>query len=244
MKVGRVRVDQKLVNSSARQKPALSALPLGNLVRSRVSRASTPDSDKSQAKTVWLRSTVARRVPHVEVERSQAVKGPFRHAQSHLASVTIGSRPQSSRGVRAHRPTLDVVATAQDQLRAAVREHVVPLLRAHGFKGTFPTWRRTGDRGDVAVVNIQFSSWNTRERAAFHVNLAVAADPWLDWEAVRFDRPRSKTVQETMASGGTDSIHLPTGDTTGKHTTKPQPRRPPSPSPSKSRTSDCPSSFR
>ena len=86
--------------------------------------------------------------------------------------------------------------TAQDQLRAAVKEQVVLLLRAHGFKGTFPTWRRTGDRGDVAVVNIQFSSWNTRDRARIHVNLAVASDPWLDWDAVRFGRPRSKVVQE------------------------------------------------
>lgn len=86
--------------------------------------------------------------------------------------------------------------TAQDALKAALKEHVAPVLRAHGYKGSAPTWRRASGVGDVAVVNVQSSSFSSAAELRCVINLAVAPQPWLDWSEVKFGRP-IKSVKES-----------------------------------------------
>ncbi|QZN86224.1 DUF4304 domain-containing protein [Cellulomonas sp. C5510] len=83
--------------------------------------------------------------------------------------------------------------TVQEALRAALREHVGPAARSHGFRGTAPTWRRCSPSGDWAIVNVQSSSWNTRESMSCVINVFVAPAPWLEWmkEALGAGYPRS-----------------------------------------------------
>jgi len=87
--------------------------------------------------------------------------------------------------------------SARDLLKQALKREVAPLLRSHDFKGTAPTWTRVSERGDVAVVNVQSSSWSTRSNLSFYVNLAVAPEPWLAWGAARFGRLLTKGVKES-----------------------------------------------
>lgn len=86
--------------------------------------------------------------------------------------------------------------TAQEALKAALRERIQPLLRSHGYKGSLPTWTRKNQAGDVAVVNVQSSSFSSAEEVLCVVNLAVAPKPWLDWSEVRFGKP-VKAVKES-----------------------------------------------
>jgi hypothetical protein len=72
---------------------------------------------------------------------------------------------------------------ARDALTAAFRDAVVPLLRAAGFKGTYPTWRRAEESGDVAIVNLQAGSYNESGFGEFYVNLAAVPEPWWAWQS-------------------------------------------------------------
>lgn len=89
-----------------------------------------------------------------------------------------------------------VPVDAKASLKRAIADTVVPLLRANAFKGTSPTWVRTNDRGDAAVVNVQQSPWNTREEVSFYVNLAVVPEPWRAWMAAKESKPVGRTVKE------------------------------------------------
>lgn len=86
--------------------------------------------------------------------------------------------------------------TAQAALKAALGEVVVPLLRSRGYKGSSPTWTRANALGDVAVVNVQSSSFSTSEELRCVINLAVAPEPWLAFEASQMDKPVPKAVKE------------------------------------------------
>ncbi|MBV9486166.1 MAG: DUF4304 domain-containing protein [Frankiaceae bacterium] len=88
------------------------------------------------------------------------------------------------------------MAGAKDSTKKAVTKHLVPVIRATGFKGTWPTWRLINERDDVAVINVQLSQWNTAQSARFYVNLAVAPRPWREWNAARLSRPADKSVSE------------------------------------------------
>jgi hypothetical protein len=77
------------------------------------------------------------------------------------------------------------IVTAQDELKFALRTLVGPWLRSRGFKGSGTTWRLRSDRDDFAIVNVQTSQFSTREELICAVNLAVAPEPWLAWEAFR-----------------------------------------------------------
>ena len=88
------------------------------------------------------------------------------------------------------------MASAKEALKRALAEHVVPLLRSQGFKGSNPTWVRESLCGDAAVVNIQQSPWSTRDEVNFYVNLAVVPEPWRAWLAVQGSQPVTKTVRE------------------------------------------------
>ncbi len=71
--------------------------------------------------------------------------------------------------------------TVQDAYRAALRDMVGPAARAHGFKGSAPTWRRFNAQGDQAVVNVQGSSTSHSAYMRFYVNAALLPEPWVDW---------------------------------------------------------------
>lgn len=89
------------------------------------------------------------------------------------------------------------MTTTQELLKASVKELVVPLLRDHGFKGSYPTWTCSNAQEDTAVVNVQLSAFNTRDAASAYVNLAVAPQPWRAWTAARLDQPLAKAVKES-----------------------------------------------
>jgi hypothetical protein len=72
--------------------------------------------------------------------------------------------------------------TARDALKVALREYVAPILRAAGFRGSYPTWRRAEPSGDVAIVNVQPSVYNEGDFGEFYVNLAVVPAPWWMWQ--------------------------------------------------------------
>lgn len=88
--------------------------------------------------------------------------------------------------------------TAQQALKAALRDVLGPNARSHGYKGSAPTWRKSNASGDWAVVNVQSSSWSTSERLRCVVNLAVAPEPWLRWEREQLGRGMPKSVTEYL----------------------------------------------
>ena len=77
-----------------------------------------------------------------------------------------------------------------DHLRAALRDIVAPSLRDAGFRGSGQTWRLASAGGDVAVVNVQLSQWNTDAEATAYLNLAVLPAAWWAW------------LRESGAAGG------------------------------------------
>jgi hypothetical protein len=82
--------------------------------------------------------------------------------------------------------------TAQEDLKIVLRDIVSPAARTGGFKGSGTTWRRTNDLGDWAIVNVQSSSWSTRDSLRCVVGVALAPKPWLDWQQQSLGRlPRS-----------------------------------------------------
>ena len=46
----------------------------------------------------------------------------------------------------------------RDQMLASLRQIVVPVLRDMGFRGSFPHFRRAGDR-QIDLLTFQFSRW-------------------------------------------------------------------------------------
>ncbi|MBK9725395.1 MAG: DUF4304 domain-containing protein [Actinomycetales bacterium] len=51
--------------------------------------------------------------------------------------------------------------TAQDALKAALRDVLGPAARDRGYKGSAPTWRKSSAAGDWAVVNVQSSMFSS-----------------------------------------------------------------------------------
>lgn len=95
--------------------------------------------------------------------------------------------------------------TAQDALRRALRDTVGPALRSAGFTGSAPTWRLRTDVGDWAVVNVQSSPWSTRDGVRCIVNIAVAPEPHLAWQAHRRDHlpsPHDYRTTKVVESDG------------------------------------------
>ena len=65
-------------------------------------------------------------------------------------------------------------------LRDGLREVLGPSVRARGYRGTNPTWRKHNDLGDVAVINVQSSAFNDPDDGTCVVNLGVAPRPWIE----------------------------------------------------------------
>lgn len=89
---------------------------------------------------------------------------------------------------------------AQDALRTALREQLGPAARKYGFKGSAPTWRKSSNLGDWAVVNVQSSSSSSRDHLRCVVNLAFSPEPSLRWDSERLGAhmPKSVSVWEGM----------------------------------------------
>jgi hypothetical protein len=88
--------------------------------------------------------------------------------------------------------------TAQDALKAALRDIVGPAARGHGYKGSAPTWRKSSTSRDWAVVDVQSSSWSTAESVRCVVNLTFAPEPWLRWETEYLGVGMPKSVSESL----------------------------------------------
>jgi hypothetical protein len=88
--------------------------------------------------------------------------------------------------------------TAQDALKAALRDQLGPAARRHGYKGSPPNWRKSSAAGDWAVVNVQSSSFSSAEHLRCVVNLAFAPEPWLRWEAEKLGAGMPKSVSESL----------------------------------------------
>jgi hypothetical protein len=88
--------------------------------------------------------------------------------------------------------------TAQTALASALREVVGPAARANGYKGSAPNWRRSNASGDLAVVNVQSSSYSTAGHLRCVINLAVAPEPWLRWEREKLGARMPKQVVESL----------------------------------------------
>lgn len=88
--------------------------------------------------------------------------------------------------------------TAQNALKAALRDLLGPAARSHGYKGSAPTWRKSSTSGDWAVVNVQSSSGGTARSVRCVVNLAFAPEPWLRWAAERLGVRMPKSVSESL----------------------------------------------
>lgn len=88
--------------------------------------------------------------------------------------------------------------SSQQALRTALREVLGPSARSHGYKGTAPTWRKSSDVGDWAVVNVQSSAWSSSESLRCVVNIAFAPEPWLRWNREGLGSAVPKTVSESL----------------------------------------------
>ena len=88
--------------------------------------------------------------------------------------------------------------TAQEALKAALRDVVGVSLRSHGYKGSAPNWRRSNAVGDWAVINIQSSAFSSAEHLSCVINLALAPEPWLRWWKEDSPRPMPKSVTESF----------------------------------------------
>ncbi|PVU82037.1 hypothetical protein DDP54_02320 [Cellulomonas sp. WB94] len=88
--------------------------------------------------------------------------------------------------------------TAQDDLKAALRDQLGPEARRHGYEGSPPSWRRASEAGDWAVVNVQSSSFSSAERLPCVVNLSFAPEPWLRWMAEWLGARMPKSVSESL----------------------------------------------
>lgn len=88
--------------------------------------------------------------------------------------------------------------TAQDALRAALRDQLGPAARRQGYKGSPPNWRKSSTAGDWAVVNVQSSSFSSAEHLQCVLNLAFAPEPWLRWQAEYLGAGMPKSVSESL----------------------------------------------
>ena len=102
--------------------------------------------------------------------------------------------------------------TIQATFRAALRDVVGPTVRAHGFKGSAPTWRRTNDLGDCAIVNVQGSSSSSASSGRFVINISVVPAPWAAWMEENLGR-RPKALPESWGLYR-DRLH-PSGPSSG-----------------------------
>jgi hypothetical protein len=71
--------------------------------------------------------------------------------------------------------------SAQAAYAEAVAHRITPRLRAAGSRGTAGNWNLTASNGDVAIVNLQKSRWNSADKVGFTVNLAIVPAPWFEW---------------------------------------------------------------
>ncbi|MDQ1526823.1 MAG: hypothetical protein QOG18_1436 [Microbacteriaceae bacterium] len=86
--------------------------------------------------------------------------------------------------------------TAQEALKATLRDRLGPVLRTAGFKGSAPTWVLTSSTGDRAVVNVQSSDSFSKEEALFTVNLAVVPRAWWRWESNKLGKSETRALRE------------------------------------------------
>jgi uncharacterized protein DUF4304 len=88
--------------------------------------------------------------------------------------------------------------TAQEALKAALRDQLGPAARRRGYRGSTPNWRKSSAAGDWAVVNVQSSSFSSADHLRCVVNLAFAPEPWLRWQNKNLGAGMPKSVTESL----------------------------------------------
>lgn len=108
--------------------------------------------------------------------------------------------------------------TAQAALKDALCDLLGPAARSRGYKGSAPTFRKSSDVGDWAVVNVQSLSWSTSERLDCVVNLAFAPEPWLRWIREKSGKSGAGLPRQVSESFGLyrERLH-PEGTQEGTH---------------------------
>ena len=86
--------------------------------------------------------------------------------------------------------------TAQMALKVALRDALAPHLRSLGYRGSTPTWTKRNDRDDVAIINVQSSSFSNRDEVKCLINLALAPRPWLEWTAAQREEQVTPSPKE------------------------------------------------
>jgi Domain of unknown function (DUF4304) len=86
--------------------------------------------------------------------------------------------------------------TAQEALKAVLRDRVGPVLRSAGFEGSAPTWTLANAAGDRAIVNVQSSFTSSRSEVWFTVNTAVVPLAWWRWTNYRHGKSESRAAKE------------------------------------------------
>jgi len=61
-------------------------------------------------------------------------------------------------GGRSVRAAAHTMSTEREKMIETLKEHVVPVLKARGFKGSFPHFRRITDTG-IHLLTFQFDKW-------------------------------------------------------------------------------------
>ena len=87
--------------------------------------------------------------------------------------------------------------TALDALKLVLREQVGPALRAHGYKGSAPTWVLTNAEGDRAIVNVQSSDTSSRSQVLCTVNTSVIPLAWWRWINHNLSKSEARAPKES-----------------------------------------------
>src|SRR3954453_12590879 len=87
---------------------------------------------------------------------------------------------------------------AQQAPKAGLRGILPPAARSQGYRGSAPTWGKPSASGDVAIVNVQSSSWSTSTSLRCVVNLGFAPEPWLRWQQECLGAGMPKSVPESL----------------------------------------------
>jgi hypothetical protein len=64
------------------------------------------------------------------------------------------------------------MVTSKDIQKEFIKTYLKPILKEHGYKTSGQTWWK--DKGDFFIVNLQNSSFNSKEELSFCLNIGVA----------------------------------------------------------------------
>lgn len=88
--------------------------------------------------------------------------------------------------------------TVQAALNAALRDHLGPIAREHGYQGSAPSWCKSSTAGDAAAVQVHTDRYSSSARLRCEVTISFSPEPWLRWEAERLGPAMPKSIAGSM----------------------------------------------